>query len=102
MTAESGSGTIGFRLDPEARGAFEARASAFEISPGMLAKMYVLEALMASEERQQLRERVSALEADVAELRKEFAHAVQVLLVSAGKVQPEYAEAWVAENFNRK
>lgn len=101
-STEATPGTIGFRLDPEARRVLEERAEMFEQSPHALARQYVLEALSAGDDRQHLQETVSALEAQIAELREEFAHAVQVLLVSAGKINGEHAEAWVAENFNRK
>lgn len=99
---KEGSSTIGFRLDGDTRRVLEERAAAFGRGPHDLARQYVLEALMAAEERQQLREAVTVLGKQVAELREEFAHAVQTLLVSAGKVNPEQAEAWVQENFNRE
>jgi hypothetical protein len=95
------SATIGFRLDDNAKRILEERAALFDRSPHDLARQYVIESLMAGEEREQLRQVVSALQVQVAELRAEFAHAVRALLVSAGKVNPEHAEAWVEENFKQ-
>lgn len=99
---DNASATIGFRLDSDARKVLAKRAALFERSPHDLARQYVLQALLEGEEREQMREALSLLQEQVAELRSEFAHAVQVLLVSAGKIKPEDAEAWVAANFNRK
>lgn len=93
--------TIGFRLDASAREVLEQRAKIFGLSPHALARQYVIESLAANDERQALHRAIAALQALVSELRSELAHALQVLLVSAGKVTPEQSEKYVKENFNR-
>ena len=98
---EGPSPTVGFRLDPDARRALDERAALFERSPHELARQLVLEKLLEGEDRQQLIETLSSLQSEIAELRAEFAHAVQVMLVSAGKINPEQAEAFVQQNFAR-
>jgi hypothetical protein len=92
--------TVGFRLDDESRQVLEERAKLYEVSPHVLARQYVLESLLANQERQQLWEAVKALREEIRELRKSHARGIQVLLVSGGKVEPKVAEKYVAENFN--
>jgi len=82
------------------RNVLEARAEMAGVSPHELGRIYVVEGLLAAEERQRLREEVSALQSQIKEIRREMAHAVQTLLVSAGQIEPAQAEEWVQENFN--
>lgn len=98
-SAESAS-TIGFRLEPELRKVLDGRAALFNVSSHALARQYVIEGLLSSEERQQMHDSIATLRKEIKELRGEFSLAVQTLLVSAGKVAPTLAEDWVQANFN--
>jgi len=98
---ESAAATIGFRLDPTSREALDQRAELFEISSHALARFYVLNALLQDDSDQRaLQADVTHLKKEMSKLRAEFAHAVHVMLVSAGKISPEQAERSVTENFN--
>ena len=101
IPSESSSETIGFRFKGEPRRILDERAVIFDCGPHEYARQLVMEKLMEGDERQQLIDAVSALRSQVVELRQEFAHAVQVILVSAGKISAEQSEAWVQANFNQ-
>ena len=98
MKVISSAATIGFRLDAQTRSILHKRAELFDRSPHDLARQYVLEALAQEEERSALRQEVSRLGAEIESLRVDLALAVKALLVSAGKVNPEIADAWIGEN----
>lgn len=91
---------VTFRLADEPLAALDERAALLSLGRNELARKYVLEGLLAAQEREQLHGAIEGLQSVVRELRREFSHAVQTLLVSAGRIEPEQAEAWIQENFN--
>lgn len=92
-------GVIAFRLDPESEQILAERAAALGVSRNILARRYVIEALEASEERAALREAVNAANGNLNRFHDNFIFAVEALLVSAGKVKPDEAQAWIEEHF---
>jgi len=94
---------VSFRLDAASAAVLKARAEFFgKKSPGLLARQYVLECLMAEEERSALRQAVRALEGEIKTLRADFLLALEALLISAGKVEKEPAHEWIKKNFKTK
>ena len=91
-------GTIGFRLDEARHQSLVRRAAELGVSCHELARYHVVQLLSEAEDRAVLRADVIALQTEVAELRVDLAFAVEALLVSAGKVAPDEARAWVKEN----
>ena len=83
---------ITFRLDDASAEVLLDRATRLQVSPHALARQYVREELLAAEERQALRQAVSALRQDVGLV-------AGVLLTSAGKASDEQARQWVKSNF---
>ena len=95
-------GPIGFRLDEACGRALAQRAAQLGVSPHALARHYVHELLQEPEERALLREAVTALHSELGALRADLVLAVEALLVSAGRVPPTEARAWVEENFRHE
>jgi hypothetical protein len=83
---------ITFRLDDASAEVLLDRATRLQVSPHALARQYLREELLAAEERQALRQAVSALRQDVGLV-------AGVLLTSAGKASDEQARQWVKSNF---
>jgi hypothetical protein len=98
--SEAPSATIGFRLDESSRDVLKTRANLFGVSIHALARQYVIEALVAQDEKPQIHQALLTISAEVKNLRGDFAHAVQTLLVSAGQIEPQQAEEWVQQNFS--
>jgi len=98
--APPASSTVGFRLDAESRRILDARAKLHECSSGHLARQYVLEGLMAQQEREALHAVITSLQNEVVSLREDLKIAVKALLVSAGKVDPQLAETWAENNLS--
>ena len=96
--ANKQAGPIGFRLDEASRRILAQRAAQLGVSPHALARHYVLEQLGEAEDREMLREEVTALRSELTALRADLALAVEALLVSAGKVPPAEAQTWVSQN----
>ena len=97
--AKKQAGPIGFRLDEASRRILAQRADQLGVSPHALARQYVLELLGEAEDREMLREEVTALRSELTVLRTDLALAVEALLVSAGKVPAAEARKWVEESF---
>ena len=92
--------TISFRLQAEEEELLSTRAGRFGVSKHDLSRLYVLEMLGQGEERQVLREAVTALNNEISSLRKDVSLSAQALLSSAGKVSEEKARKWAEENLN--
>lgn len=94
--------TVGFRLDKVSTQTLRDRAAALGISHHELARNYVSQMLNEAGDRKALRAKSESMHQEIAELREDFALAVETLLVMAGKAKKEDAQAWVAGNFRRK
>lgn len=90
-----------FRLDPDELELLAERAAHLGVSPHELARHYVVEALVASEELAAVGAAVNALLYQMQGLRQDLAFSVEALLASAGEVNDEQARGWVAANLNR-
>lgn len=93
--------TFGFRLDSGNRGKLEARAKKTGVTPSELAREIIVESLNDEKELDRLRLKVSAVEGELSELRKDFSVAIEALLAASGKVTPEQAKEWVRLNLKR-
>jgi polyhydroxyalkanoate synthesis regulator phasin len=87
---------VSFRLDAHYLERLKQEASKYGMSTGEFARRLVLDVLERSEE-QRTADEIVGLRRDVVELRVDIAVAVTALLVHAGKVSHEEAEAWVRE-----
>jgi len=92
---------IGFRLEPEQARLLAERAGRLGVSPHELARYYVVESLLASEELAAVGNAVGALHQQVQRLKQDLALAVEALLASAGQVSEKQARAWVEASLNR-
>lgn len=102
MTRTSGSSpkskVFGFRLPPKERQIFLSRAQELAMSPGELARLYVMERLAASEAQEEAREGLARLEADLTAVRQELALATVAILQHGGKTSKSVAEEFAAKN----
>lgn len=95
-----------FRLPAEDARLLAARARAVGLSPGGLARLLVLQALTDShtaelaEEVGRQRQELSALRDEMRDWRRQFAQAVEALLVDGGKAEPDEAADWVRDNLS--
>lgn len=90
-----------FRLEPDEAELLSERAARLGVSPHELARHYVVEALVASEELAAVGAAVNTLLYEMQELRQDLALSVEALLASAGKVNGKQAHGWVEANLNR-
>ena len=97
----SSSPVISFRLEPEHASLLSERAARLGVSPHEMARHYVSEALVASEEMAALAAAVNAGLYQLQEMRQDLALSVKALLVSAGRVGKAQAHTWVEETLNR-
>jgi plasmid stability protein len=86
-------------LDEDTYRALDARAAKAGLSVHEQARHCVLEVLQEKEDRAALREAFLHLQGLIKTLREDVATATKALLMSAGKVSPQEAHAWVTENF---
>ena len=102
MAKRSSSGgkimVFGFRLPPKEREMFLSRAEALAMSPGELARLYVMERLAASEAAEEAREGLARLEAELTAVRQELALATVAILQHGGKTSKSVAEEFAAKN----
>lgn len=102
MAKDSSSGStikvFGFRLAPKERQIFLARAQALAMSPGELARFYVLERLAANEADEDARESLARLAAVLTAVRQELALATVAILQHGGKTSKPVAEEFAARN----
>jgi hypothetical protein len=102
MTRPSGNSpqnkVFGFRLPPKERQIFLSRAQALAMSPGELARLYVMERLAANEADEDAREGLVRLEADLTAVRQELALATVAILQHGGKTSKPVAEEFAARN----
>ena len=90
-----------FRLEPDEAELLSERAARLGVSPHELARHYVVEALVASEELAAIGTAVNALLQEMHGLRQDLALSVEALLASAGEVSEKQARAWVQASLNR-
>lgn len=90
--------TLGFRIDGPNRERLEARARKVGVTPGELAREIIVESLGEDREIDRLRLKVSKVEEQVIDLRRDLSVAVQALLAASGRVTPEQAQEWVRLN----
>lgn len=90
--------TIGFRLDDENNRLLCQRAATLKMSPGELARVYLVEALHESVSRNDWCGRISKLQRRMEQLAAGHALAVEALLAGAGRVDREFAHQWVNLN----
>lgn len=98
-SATGNSDGIGFRLDVDPMRALVARAEVLGLSRHELARQFVIERLQEGESKAALQHALLTLHGEIKDLRDDISLTAQTLLVSAGKVEAETAEAWAAENF---
>ena len=101
-----------FRLDEYFRQKLEERAAADGGSINLLAQKIVIEALDGAhhlaqiqdlltalkEQNGKIENRLSMIEAEVSEARKELAVSAETILIVGGKLTPEEAREWVVDN----
>ena len=75
-----------------------ARAQALAMSPGELARLYVMERLAAKETEEDARESLARLEAGLTAVRQEVALATVAILQHGGKTSKQVAEEFAAKN----
>lgn len=90
--------TIVFRLDDENNRLLCQRAATLKMSPGELARVYLVEALHQSVSRDDWCGTISQLQKRMDQLAAGHALAVEALLASAGRVDREFAHQWVNLN----
>ena len=90
-----------FRLEPDEAELLSERAARLGVSPHELARHYVVEALVASEELAAIGTAVNALLQEMHGLRQDLALSVEALLASAGEVSEKQAHSWVEASLNR-
>jgi hypothetical protein len=90
-----------FRLEPDEAELLSERAARLGVSSHELARHYVVEALVASEELAAIGTAVNALLHQMHSLRQDLALSVEALLASAGEVSEKQAHAWVEASLNR-
>jgi hypothetical protein len=95
----SATSTIAFRLPPESLQALMNHASSLGKSPHLLARELVEQALAEAEECGELGSPLAVVRLGIKLLREDMATMAKALLIKAGKVDTEKAEAWVRENF---
>ena len=93
--------TVGFRLGESHRAELESRARKSGSTPGELARQFVVETLEGDQEVERLRMKVSAVESELGNLRKDLSVSVQALLVATGRVTAEQAREWVKQNLEK-
>lgn len=98
---------VAFRLDAEFIQALEDKAAQRKQNRHKLARDYVVDALKSKETLQDTLEALGKLYAEVQVMRREvqflrqdLALATESLLHSAGKISPDDASQWAAENLN--
>ncbi len=89
---------FGFRLPTKERQIFLSRAQALAMTPGELARLYVMERLAANEAEEDARESLARLEADLTAVRQEVALATVAILQHGGRTSKQVAEEFVAKN----
>lgn len=90
-----------FRLEPDEAELLSERAARLGVSPHELARHYVVEALVASEELAAIGAAANTLLYEMQGLRQDFALSVEALLASAGEISEKQAHGWVEANLNR-
>jgi predicted transcriptional regulator len=90
-----------FRLDTETKGRLEKLAERTGVKPGELVRDIVKEKIDTGQEIDRLRLKVSAVEGELSELRKDLSVAVQAILCASGRVTPEQAQEWVRLNMKK-
>lgn len=100
-TKRQSSPITSFRLEPDEAELLSERAARLGVSPHELARHYVVEALVASEELAAIGTAVNALLQEMHGLRQDLTLSVEALLASAGEVSEKQAHAWVGASLNR-
>lgn len=98
LTMQNHAITVGFRLDRRHHELLEARAKLLQESVGDSAKKLVIEKLNEKDHVAVLAEKVSTLETQLSQLRRDLSLSVYAILVFAGKVTEDEAKAWVSQN----
>jgi hypothetical protein len=91
---------IGFRLDDSSNRLLAKRAAKMGISVHALAKLYVLDALEANAERQQMLARLENLHLGVLGLRSDLATSIKAILTNVGSLDVKEVDAWIRANFH--
>jgi len=92
---------ISFRLNGDVLEQIEDSAKRRAVSVNELARETLLAALSADEDSHRMALRVTAIEGELLELRRDLAVATQAILVTAGKVPPEEAEKFAREKLRK-
>jgi hypothetical protein len=92
---------IAFRLPGDALEQVEQAAKRRAVSVNELARETLLAALSTEEDSHRIALRVTAIEGELSELRRDLAVATQAILVTAGKVPPEEAEKFAREKLRK-
>ncbi len=100
-TKRQSSPITSFRLEPDEAELLSERAARLGVSPHELARHYVVEALVASEELAAIGTSVNALLQGMHGLRQDLTLSVEALLASAGEVSEKQAHSWVEASLNR-
>lgn len=94
--------TVSFRLPDEYMTEVVTRAQKGQVSPGEFARQVLIDHLDDAR-REQLETEMSALKAEIAVFRGDFATAIEALLVLAGtgSIKPLEAQHWVQERLRQ-
>lgn len=91
---------INFRLSPALTRVLAESANEARLSPGAYARLLVIEAL-SDADRVRLFDEITAIRRGVATAIRNLETAAVAILVDGGKAEPEEAEAFVRDKFQR-
>lgn len=92
---------ISFRLNGDALEEAEEASKRRAITVNELARESLLASLSSDEEIHRVGLRVTSIESELSELRRDLAVATQAILITAGKVSPEDAEKFAREKLRK-
>ena len=93
---------VGISLDPEEVALLTALGAIQQLSPGLLAKKWILERLRNPEVLGSWPEEVRKLHDHLGRIHRDVALGFQVAVASTGAVTPKEAQAWADHNFRGK
>lgn len=99
LTGPSSPATVGFRLLDEAdKKELAKRSLKAGVTVHELARAYVIDALHSKEEIPELRAAILSLHSQLVEMRRDFAVAVEMLLLTIGEDSKEDIKMWIEKN----
>lgn len=92
---------IAFRLSPDALEQAEEAAKRRSVTVNELARDAFLSSLSSEGDIHKVALRMTNIESEISELRRDLAVATQAILVTSGKVSPEEAEKFAREKLGK-